>query len=84
METSKVRKDLSDTLNRVAYGGERIVLRRRGRNVAALVSMADLKMIEEIEDRIDIREARKALKDGRRIPFDQVLQELGLDKKNKK
>jgi len=81
MEASKVRKDLSDTLNRVAYGGERIVLRRHGRNVAALVSMTDLKMIEEIEDRIDIREAKKALKEGGRIPYEQFRKEIGLDKK---
>ncbi len=39
------------------------------------------KELEVIEDRIDIREARKALKDPRRIPFDQVRRELGLDKK---
>jgi hypothetical protein len=39
------------------------------------------KKIEEIEDRIDIREALKALKDPRRIPFEQVRKELGLDKK---
>lgn len=39
------------------------------------------KELEKIEDRIDIREARKALKDPRRFPFEQVRKELGLDKK---
>ena len=35
---------------------------------------------ERQEDRLDVREARKALKDGRRIPYEQVRKELGLDK----
>jgi prevent-host-death family protein len=58
---SKAREDFSDTLNRVAYGGECIVLRRRGRDLAAIVSIADLALIEKIEDETDVREARKVL-----------------------
>ncbi|MBI4471304.1 MAG: type II toxin-antitoxin system Phd/YefM family antitoxin [Acidobacteria bacterium] len=31
------RKDLADILNRAAYGKERVVLTRRGKDVAAIV-----------------------------------------------
>ena len=38
-----IRDNLADALNRVAYSGERIVLARRGKGVARLVSMEDLR-----------------------------------------
>jgi prevent-host-death family protein len=37
----QVKRDISELINRVAYGGERIVLTSRGKAKAALVSMAD-------------------------------------------
>ena len=39
---------------RVAYKGERIVLERHGKDVAALVSVEDLELLEELEDRTDL------------------------------
>jgi prevent-host-death family protein len=46
----EVKDRLADLLNRVAYGGERVVLRRRGKPVAVLVSMEDLHALQAIED----------------------------------
>jgi len=37
----QVKRDISELVNRVAYGGERIVLTSRGKPKAALVSIAD-------------------------------------------
>jgi prevent-host-death family protein len=37
----QVKRDISTLVNRVAYGGERIVLTSRGKPKAALVSMED-------------------------------------------
>lgn len=37
---------LSELVNRVAYGGERILLASRGRPKAALISLADLHQLE--------------------------------------
>jgi len=47
-------------VNRVAYGGERIVLERRGKAKAVLISLEDLALLEGIEDKIDIDEAEQA------------------------
>ena len=44
----QVRRDISELVNRVAYGGERVVLTSRGRPKAALVSLDDL---EQLRDR---------------------------------
>jgi prevent-host-death family protein len=37
----QVKRDISELINRVAYGGERVILTSRGKPKAALVSMAD-------------------------------------------
>jgi prevent-host-death family protein len=68
----QVRAKLADTLNRVAYQGERAVLTRHGKGVAALVSMDDLALLERLEDESDAKAVRKALdalKSGKRKPI---------------
>ena len=42
-----VKRDISELVNRVAYGGERIVLTSRGKPKAALVSLEDYERLEE-------------------------------------
>lgn len=42
----QVKRDISDLVNRVAYGGERIVLTSRGKPKAAIVSMEDYERLE--------------------------------------
>ncbi len=83
LPAGKVRQDFAETVNRVAYGGERIVLHRRGRNLAALIPLEDLALLEELEDRQDAQEARKALADAKAkgekpIPWAQAKKKLGL------
>jgi prevent-host-death family protein len=43
----QVKRDISDLVNRVAYGGERIVLTSRGKPKAAIVSIEDYERLEE-------------------------------------
>jgi prevent-host-death family protein len=43
---AEARADLSAYINRVAHGGQRIVLTSRGKSKAALVSLADLEALE--------------------------------------
>ena len=43
----QVKRDLSDLVNRVAYGGERILLTSRGKPKAALVSFEDYQRLEQ-------------------------------------
>ncbi len=61
LTTSEIRVDFADALNRVAYGKERIVLERHGKQVAALIPIEDLSALEEIEDRYDAEAARRVL-----------------------
>ena len=73
-----IRANLADVINRVAYGGERIVLQRRGKQVLAVVPMADLALIEELENRADIRAALKARKEKGEIPLEKIKACLGM------
>ena len=50
MDTTEARQEFSDTLNQVAYGHDRIVLSRRGKDVAVLVPVSDLDLIERCEE----------------------------------
>ncbi|HET6676616.1 MAG TPA: type II toxin-antitoxin system Phd/YefM family antitoxin [Nitrospiraceae bacterium] len=61
LPASKAREGFADAINRVAFGKERVVLRRRGKEVAAMVPIDDLRLLEELEDRIDLADARAAL-----------------------
>lgn len=81
VSASKARTDLAEILNRVAYKGERILLHRRGKNVAAVVSLEDFSLLEQLEDRIDLEEARAALAEVKKkgtIPWEKIKADLGL------
>ena len=51
LPASKARQGFADTINRVAFGKERVVLRRRGKEIAAVVPIDVLRLLEELEDR---------------------------------
>jgi prevent-host-death family protein len=59
---AEARRDLSAIINRVVYGGERIILASRGKPKAAIISIEDLRRLEEIEKTADesARAERKA------------------------
>jgi len=79
LAASQARKDFAGTINLVVYGGERIVLHRHGKSLAAIVPLADLELVEALEDRIDLAAARRALKQrGRSIPLKKIKAQLGL------
>jgi len=72
------RDRLSDTLNRVAYAGERYLLTRHGKSVAALVSVEDWELLRELEDRADLAAVRKAMKEPGASSWESVKAELGI------
>jgi prevent-host-death family protein len=72
------RQQFADIINRSTYAKERIVITRRGKDLVAVVPIEDLKLLEEIEDRIDLEAARKALKESGSVPWDEVKTKLGL------
>ncbi|MFM9371060.1 type II toxin-antitoxin system Phd/YefM family antitoxin [Streptomyces sp. Da 82-17] len=45
---TQARAELADLINRVVYGGERVVVTRHGKPLVALVSADDLRRLEEL------------------------------------
>ena len=79
ISTANAIKNFADTVDKVAYGKESIVLTRRGKDVAALVSIDELKLLQQIEDYIDIEDAKKTLQEPvGNMPENEVWKLLGL------
>jgi prevent-host-death family protein len=62
LPAAKIRSEFSDIVNRVAFGKERVGINRRGKVVAAVVPIEDLELLEALELKMDLNEARAALK----------------------
>ncbi|MFZ5759152.1 MAG: type II toxin-antitoxin system Phd/YefM family antitoxin [Thermodesulfobacteriota bacterium] len=79
ISTADARKHFAEIVNRVAYGHESVILTRRGENIAALVSIEELELLRNLEDKIDLEDARKALEEpGENIPANEFWGKLGL------
>lgn len=81
--TAEAREKLGKIIQKAAVDKERIVLTRRGKEMAALVPIEDMRFLEELEDRLDLEEARAALAEAqadpeRPIPWERLKAELGL------
>lgn len=78
---NSTHEDLSDAIERV-QDGEPVLLEQGGRPLAAIVSVRDLRLLEnlleEMEDRLDIEELEKSLAEPLDpVPYDEFRKELG-------
>ena len=60
---TKLRESLPDTIGRVAHGKERLLIKRHNRPVAAVVSMDDVRLLEMLDDVLDLEAASEALEE---------------------
>ncbi|MDX2591131.1 MULTISPECIES: type II toxin-antitoxin system Phd/YefM family antitoxin [Streptomyces] len=47
---TQARAELAELINRVVYGGERVVVTRHGKPLVALVSAADLERLDALDE----------------------------------
>lgn len=81
VSAAEARSEFSDIINRASFGKERVVLTRRGKELAAVVPIEDLELLERLEERLDLEDARAALKDVKKkgtVPWDKLKADLGL------
>lgn len=73
-----LRDNLADVLGGVAYGSERVGVTRHGKLTAVVISVADLDLLETLEDARDAAELRAALEadDGGRVTLDELRADL--------
>ncbi|MEF9902412.1 type II toxin-antitoxin system Phd/YefM family antitoxin [Streptomyces sp. P9-A2] len=60
---TQARAELADLINRVVYGGERVVVTRHGKPLVALVSADDLRRLDQLHE----------LDEGRETAGEQVI-----------
>ena len=80
LNTVEAKEQFADLINRVVHSKERVVLTRRGKEIAVIIPFEDLKLLEDTEDRHDLKEATEALKEARSvgtITLEQLKDEMG-------
>ena len=75
----QARVELTDLVNEVHYGGKRIAIGRRNKELAVLVPIEDAELLERLEDQEDLKAALRSLKKGGKpIPWATAKKALGL------
>ncbi len=72
LSLQQFRKRIADSINLVAFSGERVVLERYGKGVVAIVSMEDLQALQMLESAADLGAALKARNEKGGIPLDRI------------
>lgn len=83
LNITKAREEFPEIVNRAAYGKERTIVSRRGKDLAAVIPIEDLRLLERLArdemKRQDLEDARAALAEpGENIPLESVQKDLGL------
>lgn len=79
MPLTEAREVLGGIVNRVSLRGERVTISKNGKDVAAIVPLEDVRLLEEIEERMDLEEACAALAEARKkglVPWTKLKAEL--------
>lgn len=81
MNTIEAKEQFTDLINRVVHSKERVILTRRGKEIAAIVPLEDLKALQLTQDKHDLHAAIDALKEARSIgtiTLDQLKEDIGV------
>lgn len=84
VSVAEARRGLAEILNRVSYGRDRVVVTRHDADVAVVISMDELRLldalIERYEDESDVDAAHEALFEAREhaVAWETVKRDLDL------
>lgn len=81
ISTIHARENFSELMDLVAHSKERVILTRRGKEIAAIIPIEDLQKLEDSQDKRDLLEAVDSLKEARSagtITLDKLKEEAGL------
>lgn len=75
---TEARHGFADLADQVRINGERVCISKNNKPALALVPVEDMKLLEMLEDMIDLREALKALKEPGSIGLEAFKKKLGI------
>lgn len=68
----EAREHFSEICEKAALQKKRFILSRRGKEFVAVISIEDLRFIEEMEEKCDLELALEALKEARKVGVKDV------------
>lgn len=80
INTIEAKEEFSELINRVSHNKERIILTRRGKEIAAIVPIEDVNVLLATQSKSDLEDAMEALKEARStssITLDELKEEIG-------
>lgn len=84
LNVSQAQEEFPEIINRAVRGKERTIVSRRGKDLAAVIPMDDLRLLERLAreemDRVDLEDARAALAEAEEkgtIPLRELIRILG-------
>jgi len=78
LSMTEARHNFTSIANQVIFAGERIYIKKNGKPVFAMVSIADAEALEALEDKIDMEDALKSLKEPGSIRLKDFKKKLGI------
>ena len=81
ISTAEARRNLAELVNRVAYGKERVILTRHGKQLCAVIPIEDLSLLDRIRaaaEDLDVSDALVERDGGETVPWTALRRELGI------
>ncbi len=81
LTVSEFRNKIADIINTVGIRGDRVMLSRNGKDIAAMIPIEDLRMLEALENKLDVLLAKEALDEHAGddfIPWEEIRVRYGL------
>ena len=78
--TAEAQEQFSELINQVVHNKEHVILTRRGKEVAAIIPLEDLALLQGLQNKHDLQQALDALKEAREqgsISIEKVKEEIG-------
>ena len=79
--TAEARKHMAELMNRAAYGGERFVVTRHGKELAAIVPLQEATLVDRVRGLLEARDYEAALREIQEtgtVAWEDVRRELDL------
>lgn len=80
VSTADAKEEFAELINRVSHYKERIILTRRGHDVAVIVPIEDLLILQKAQNKNELEEASAALQEARSkgtFSIDDLKDEIG-------
>lgn len=79
--TAEAQDQFSELINQVVHNKDHVILTRRGKEIAAIIPLEDLALLQDLQNKHDLQQALDALKEARvkgSISLEKIKEEIGV------